>query len=88
MSEGAKTLNQTIDTHHIYMSVISQYLRQFTEVTIIDVSSDAVVRLLHILANKVESIGRRQQREQLVLLGLIVQDLGLWCSKGETDVQV
>lgn len=61
----------------------SQYLRQFTEVPLVDVSADAVVGLLHVLANKSEGIGRSKQREQLVLLRLVVEDLGLWLSVGQ-----
>ena len=54
------------------------YLGQLTEVPVADVPGDAVVRLVHVLAHKVEGVGRGQQRKQLVLLGLVVQDLGLW----------
>lgn len=60
----------------------SQYLRQFTEVPLIDVFIDAVVSLCHILADKSEGISHSQQREQLVLLRLVVKDLGLWLSVG------
>lgn len=62
------------------MCIASQYLRQFTEIPLVDVSSDAVVGLLHILADKSEGIGRSQQREKLILLRLVVEDLGLWLS--------
>lgn len=42
-----------------------------------DVSTDAVVGLLHVLANKGEGVGHGQHGEQLVLLRLVVEDLGL-----------
>lgn len=56
---------------------MSKYLWQFTEVASVDVSTDALVGVLHVLAHISECIGSSQQREQLVLLGLVVQDLGL-----------
>lgn len=62
--------------------ISTHYLRQFIEVPLADVSSDAVVGLVHILANKSKGIGSSQQREQLVLLRLIVKNLGLWLSAG------
>ena len=65
------------------MSTSSRYLGQFTEIPLVDVSGDAVVCLLHILADKSEGIGCSQQREELVLLCLVVQDLGLWFSVGK-----
>lgn len=37
-----------------------------------------MVRLLHILANKREGVGHSEQREELVLLCLVVEDLRLW----------
>lgn len=64
------------------MCMFSQYLWQFAEVPCGDVSTDALVGLLHIPTNKCEGIGHSQQREQLVLLRLVVKDLGLWLSVG------
>lgn len=61
----------------------SKYLWQFTEVPGIDVSTDALVGVLHVLTHISESIGSSQQREELVLLGLVVQDLGLRVSAGQ-----
>lgn len=58
----------------------SQYLGQFTEVPLVDVSTDATVCVLHVLADKNEGVGCSQQREELVLLRLEVKDLGLWLS--------
>lgn len=63
--------------------ISTQYLRQFTEVALVDVSSDAVVGLVHVLANKIEGIGHSQQRKQLVLLRLVIDDLGLWLPAGQ-----
>lgn len=51
-----------------------------------DVSTDAVVGLFHVLANKGEGVGHGQQREQLVLLRLVVEDLGLWLSVGKVYI--
>jgi len=65
-----------------FMCTSSQYLGQLTEVPLVDVSTDAVVGLSHILANKREGIGHRQQREQLVLLSLVIEDLRLRLSVG------
>lgn len=59
-----------------------QYLGQLTEVPLVDVSTDAVVGLSHVLANKREGIGHGQQRQQLVLLCLVIKDLRLWVSVG------
>lgn len=66
--------------------MFSQYLWQFAKVPRGDVSTDALVGLLHILTNKREGIGHSQQREQLVLLRLVVKDLGLWLSVGHVWV--
>lgn len=63
-----------------HIRVAGQYLRHLAEVSLVDVFSNAVVGLPHILANKSEGIGCGQQREQLVLLCLIVEDLRLWLS--------
>lgn len=63
--------------------ICTQYLRQSTEVSLVDVSSDAVVGLVHVLADKSEAIGHSQQGEQLVLLRLVVEDLGLWLSAAQ-----
>lgn len=52
-----------------------------------DVSTDAVVGLLDVLANKGEGVGRGQHRKQLVLLRLVVQDLGLWLSGDRVTFQ-
>lgn len=52
-----------------------------------DVSTDAVVGLLHVLAHKGEGVGHGQHREQLVLLRLVVEDLGLWLSVGHVYIQ-
>lgn len=48
-----------------------------------DVSTDAVVGFLHVLAHEGEGVGRGQQRKQLVLLRLVVEDLGLRLSAGQ-----
>lgn len=61
----------------------SKYLWQFTEVPSVDVSTDAPVGVLHVLTHISECIGSSQQREQLVLLGLVVQDLRLRVSVGQ-----
>lgn len=61
-------------------------LGQFAEVALVDVSGDAVVGLAHVLADKREGVGGGQQREELVLLRLVVQNLGLWLSAGGTPV--
>lgn len=50
-----------------------------------DVSTDAVVGLLHVLTHEGEAVGRRQDREQLVLLRLVVEDLGLWLPEGQEE---
>ena len=71
--------SSTVD-HILHVCVLSQYLGQFTEVPLVDVATDAVVGLLHVLANKSEGIGRGQQRKELVLLRLVVEDLGLGLS--------
>lgn len=63
-----------------HMGLPGQYLRHLAEVSLVDVFSNAVVGLPHVLANKSECIGCGQQREQLVLLCLIVEDLRLWLS--------
>lgn len=60
-----------------------KYLWQFTEVPSVDVSTDALVGVMHVLTHISESIGSSQQREQLVLLGLVVQDLRLRVSVGQ-----
>lgn len=62
------------------MRMAGQYLRHLAEVSLVDVFSNAVVGLPHVLTNKSEGIGCGQQREQLVLLCLIVEDLRLWLS--------
>lgn len=64
------------------------YLWQLTKVPRMDVTTDADVGLFHILANKRKGVGRSQQREQLVLLRLIVQDLGLWLSEDRVTLKV
>lgn len=61
----------------IIMCTCSQYLRQFAEVPSVDVPTDALIGLAHILTDKSEGVGHSQQREQLVLLRLVVKDLGL-----------
>lgn len=48
-----------------------------------DVSTDAVVGLFHVLAHEGEGVGHGQQRKQLVLLRLVVEDLGLRLSAGQ-----
>lgn len=68
------------------MCMRSQYLWQFAEIPCVDVSTDAVVSLIHILTNKSEGIGHSQHRKQLVLLRLVVEDLGLWFSVGQVRV--
>lgn len=60
-----------------------KYLWQFTEVPSVDVSTDALVGVMHVLTHISERIGSSQQREQLVLLGLVVQDLRLRVSVGQ-----
>lgn len=60
-----------------------KYLWQFTEVPSVDVSTDALVGVTHVLTHISECIGSSQQREQLVLLGLVVQDLRLRVSVGQ-----
>lgn len=60
-----------------------KYLWQFTEVPGIDVSTYALVGVLHVLTHVREGVGRSQQREELVLLGLVVQDLRLGVSAGQ-----
>lgn len=65
------------------LCVLSRYLWQLAEVALADVSTDAVVGVRHVLADEGEGVSRGQQREQLVLLRLVVQDLGLWFSVGQ-----
>lgn len=48
-----------------------------------DVSTDAVVGLFHVLAHEGEGVGHGQHRKQLVLLRLVVEDLGLRLSAGQ-----
>ena len=62
------------------------YLRHFTEVSLADVPTDALVGRIHVLAHKSEGIGHSQQREQLVLLSLEVEDLRLWLSVGQKHI--
>lgn len=64
--------------HHM----VQKYLWQFTEIPGIDVPADALVGVPHVLTHIGECIGSGQQREELVLLGLVVQDLRLWLSAG------
>lgn len=52
-----------------------QYLRHLTKIPLVDVSRDALVRLRHVLADENEGVGRGEQREQFILLRLVVQDL-------------
>jgi len=59
------------------LTEVRQYLRHLCEVALVDVPGDAVVGVRHVLAGEQEGVGCGQQREQLVLLGLVVQDLGL-----------
>lgn len=58
-------------------SVESKYLWQFTEVPGSDVPTYALVGVLHVLTYISECIGSSQQREELVLLGLVVHNLRL-----------
>lgn len=59
------------------LTEVRQYLRHLCEVALGDVPGDAVVGVCHALSGEQEGVGRGQQWEQLVLLGLVVQDLGL-----------
>lgn len=52
-----------------------RYLGHLTKIALVDVSGDAVVRLRHVLADENEGVGRGEQREQFVLLRLVVEDL-------------
>lgn len=55
-----------------------QYLWQLTQIPFIDVSTNAPIGVFYVGSHKMKSICCCQEREEFVLLGLIIQDLGFW----------
>lgn len=73
-----KSWNQSID---LTVNVISAlYLWQLSKIPPVDLCVDALVGVCHVLSDEGEGVGHGQQREQLVLLRLVVQNLRLWLS--------
>lgn len=58
---------------------ILQYLWQLTQISIMDVPTNAMIRVFYVGSHKMKSICCCQKWKQFVLLGLIIQNLGFWC---------
>lgn len=61
---------------------VNTYLGQFTQIPLANVLVNPVVGLLHVCTDKLEGIGRGQEGEEFILLGLKIQNLWFWFTKG------
>lgn len=60
-----------------------QYLWQLTQISFVDVSTNAMIRVFYVGSHKMKSIRCCQKGKQFVLLGLIIQNLGFWCPRAK-----
>ncbi len=64
------------------------YLRQPFSISLLDFINDGKVCILHVFSSKPVGIGRGYERQQLVLLGLVIQDLRFPLPTGQCQLQI